>query len=45
MATINLSIPEDLRNKFKGVCATKGQTMKDTLLKFIEETVKKAGGK
>ena len=45
MTVINLKIPEDLRNKFKGICAVKGETMRDTLLRFIEETVKKGGGK
>ena len=45
MTVINLKISEDLRNKFKSICAGKGQTMRDTLLRFIEETVRKAGGK
>jgi antitoxin component of RelBE/YafQ-DinJ toxin-antitoxin module len=45
MGHINLEIDDELRNRFKGVCATKGQTMRDTLLRFIEETVKKGGAK
>jgi hypothetical protein len=45
MTVINLKMPEDLRNKFKSICASKGETMRDTLLRFVEETVRKEGKK
>ena len=41
MATINLKLPDDLRDKYKIVVAVKRATMQDDLLHYIEKQVEK----
>jgi len=40
MATLNLRLPNELRDRYKAACALKGQTMTDNLLAYIANTVK-----
>lgn len=41
MATINLQIPGDLRNKFKSYCAEQGHSMTWLILKLIRDEMGK----
>jgi hypothetical protein len=41
MATINLKLPDDLRDRYKAACALKRSTMRDDLIKHIEKEVEK----
>jgi len=44
--TMNLRhIPVDLRNRFKAVCAEKGQTMTDAFREYMRRTVEEAARK
>ena len=43
MARLNLlNIPDELKNQFKSVCAAKGMTMREEIIRLMEEMVKKA---
>ena len=35
--------PEDLRRKFKALCTLQGTTMKDEIIKFMTEELKREG--
>ncbi|MBW8003385.1 MAG: copy number control protein [Planctomycetes bacterium] len=35
-------IPEDLRNQFKALCASKGSNMREEIIKFMKQAVEKA---
>jgi hypothetical protein len=39
---INLQLPDDLRDKYKSLCAAERITMRDDLLRYITERVKPA---
>lgn len=43
MATINLELPDDLRDRFKAVCALRRSTMRAELIAFIRAEVEKLG--
>ena len=46
MAVMTLrDVSDKLRNDFKAVCAKKGVTMKDEILRFMKEEVEKAAQK
>ena len=40
MATLNIrDIPEDVRNKFKALCAVEGDTMTKVLIEFMKSCI------
>ena len=39
MGTINLKVPDDLRNKYKALCALNRTTMQADLLRYIQTQV------
>jgi hypothetical protein len=41
MSIINLQIPEALRNQFKALCSSRGETMREVLLELIKKEVEK----
>jgi antitoxin component of RelBE/YafQ-DinJ toxin-antitoxin module len=45
MALLNIRIPDDLRNRFKSICAAQGTNMRETILLLVEEFVRKEGKK
>lgn len=40
MGTINLKVPDDLRDRYKARCALEHTTMQKELVKYIERQVK-----
>jgi predicted DNA-binding protein len=42
MTRLNLYLPEQLRSRFKAVCALEGKDMSEVVREFIEEYVEKA---
>ena len=36
------NVPDELRNKFKALCAEKGSNMREELMKYMKEVVEKA---
>ena len=42
MADINLrNVPNDLRNAFKSVCAARGKTLKEEIMRLMAEEVER----
>ena len=39
------NVPDELRNKFKALCAEKGSNMREELMKYMKEVVEKAARK
>ena len=43
MAVINiLNLPDEIRNEYKAICAKKGISMREDLVRYITKTVEKA---
>jgi len=43
MGVLHIKIQDDIRDKFKSLCALKRSTMQEEVLHFIKKEVEKAG--